>query len=818
MNLLIRIHSFFTNEIDRRYTKSALIVKAGRPFFPRANRISKMFLATLFLSISILSKANDSTISIHEKQKPLALILNDISLQTKIHFFYKDEDIAPFNSESLDVKNANIKDALKVLLKDKKLYFIEENGVFLIKKNQETSLFINTSYIENAQATNTTNPKSVRAFELKGMVTDSAGKGLEGASVVLLNKSKGVKTDSYGKFSIAVEQGDKLSVGMIGFITREVTVASQGFLIIALKQESKSLDEVVVTALGISRKKSAVVYDVAEVKGNELTQARENNIANALTGKVAGVNATGISTGPGGSSRVIIRGNGSLSGANQPLYVVNGMPIDNSVPGGSATSNGVIGNVDRGDGIGDINPDDIESISVLKGGAAAALYGARAANGVILITTKKGVMQKGIGVTYSTDFTMENISSYPDWQYEYGQGDNGTKPTTQAEAIAQGRHSFGAKIDGSTFVAADGKEHPYVAQKDNLKHFYQTGNTFTNTLALTGGSKEINYRFSMSSLNSNSILPNSKFDRKTFNLNVSGELSNKLSYTAMAQYNYEVGKNRPDAGDALGNPNWTPYMIGNTSDIRWLAPGYDSVGNEIPWNDANIASNSYFVVNKIQELDDKNRFIGQFSLNYNILDNLSIKGTISKDFYNYNYKYILPYGTLYIPFGQLNEIKSDLSEMNYMVTANYNTNIGSDFSLNAMAGVNQRKFTNNELDFTGTHFIIPYFYSLTNLQSYTTTPVTQRTETNSSFGSLDFSYKNLAFITLTGRNDWFSTLSPSHNSIFYPSVGGSLLLNKMVSLPSFINYFKLRGSWAQVGGATPDPYAINIAYKMIPSS
>lgn len=190
-------------------------------------------------------------------------------------------------------------------------------------------------------------------------------------------------------------------------------------------------------------------------------------MANALTGKVAGVNAAGLSTGPGGSSRVVIRGNGSLSGSggNQPLYVINGMPMDNSTPGGSASTNGGAGNVDRGDGIGGINPDDIESISVLKGGTAAALYGARAANGVILITTKKGKIQKGVGIDFNSTFNTDNAIVSPDWQYEYGQGTVGLKPTTQAEAVASGRRSFGAKIDGSSYIAADGLSHPYSAVK-----------------------------------------------------------------------------------------------------------------------------------------------------------------------------------------------------------------------------------------------------------------------------------------------------------------------------------------------------------------
>ena len=463
----------------------------------------------------------------------------------------------------------------------------------------------------------------------------------------------------------------------IGYKIQEVPVTNQSVVDIVLVQEALSLSEVVVTALGIEKSKAAIAYSLTEVNGDEFTQARENNIANALSGMVAGVNATGLSTGPGGSSRVIISGNGSLTGNSQPLYVINGMPINNSVPGGSANPNSFgLAGVDRGDGIGAINPDDIESITVLKGGTAAALYGSLGANGVILITTKKGKAQKGIGIEYNTTFSMEKISVFPDFQYEYGQGDGGIMPTTLAMAQGSGRRSFGAKIDGSTdYVAADGLNHPYTAQKDNLKNFYETGTTFTNSLAFSGGNENIIYRLSLSDLNSKSVLPNTKYNRKTANLNISAKLNDRLRIESVMQYSLEKGNNRPIAGDALGNPNWTPYEVANTVDIRWLAPGYDAQGNEIIWNDAAIVTNSYFVIDKFKEEDYKNRFIGQASIEYDLLKNLKVKGTVTRDFYNYNFTSIMPTGTLYVPLGEYSGIKSDVAETNGMVTATYKTNV-----------------------------------------------------------------------------------------------------------------------------------------------
>ena len=649
---------------------------------------------------------------------------------------------------------------------------------------------------------------------------------LGGATVALAaHREVATGTDAAGNFSLRIPAGKvggiiRLVISSIGYQTREIVVdPHETQLSIILETGTASMNEVVVTALGINREKKSLGYAVTTVKGDEFTQARENNIANALSGKVAGVNAAGLSTGPGGSSRVTIRGNGTLGSDNQPLYVVNGMPIDNSVPGGAPTVNGITNNVDRGDGIAGINPDDIESISVLKGGTAAALYGSRASNGVILITTKKGRAQKGIGVEYNSTATVENVAVTPDFQLIYGQGLDGVESTDLNSAQASGRKSWGAVIDGNNnYVAVDGQHHAYTAKKHNLQNFYQTGSTFTNSIAFSGGNEKTTYRLSAADLKGNGILPNTTYDRKTLNLALNGRLTDKVSIDALAQYNLETGHDRTGAGDALGNPNWTPLEIANTADVRWLKPGYDSNGNERIWNDASIASNGYFVINKYQENDTKNRFIGQASVSYELISNLVFKGTISEDHYNYNYSNILPTGTLYEPNGQYTGLKTDVSETNGLLTASYKTSLTRDLGLSALAGANTRKYEENRLTMNGLNFTVPYFYSFSNLGSSSVVPYSPRIGTNSLFGSVDLDYKSLLFVTVSGREDWFSTLSPQNNHIFYPSVGGSFVLSDAVRLPEFVNYAKLRGSWAQVGGGAPDPYQINLTYSNIASS
>src|SRR5688572_25296370 len=306
-----------------------------------------------------------------------------------------------------------------------------------------------------------------QSAQLKGVVKNETDQiGIPNATVSLSSNGSeaSTTTDSRGNFTLNIPAGIgtksfQLTVTSVGFEKKQLTIEpSQTSITIVLKAGGADmLDNVVVTALGVKKERKAVAYAVSEAKGSEFTQARENNIANALSGKIAGVNAAGLSTGPGGSSRVTIRGNGSMIGDNQPLYVINGMPLDNTVPGGAPTINGITSNVDKGDGIAGINPDDIESITVLKGGTAAALYGSRASNGVILITTKKGRAQKGIGIEYNSTYTRDNVAVIPDFQYEYGQGLNGTIPTTLSDGQQSGRKSWGAPIDPSVnFMGADG--------------------------------------------------------------------------------------------------------------------------------------------------------------------------------------------------------------------------------------------------------------------------------------------------------------------------------------------------------------------------
>jgi TonB-linked SusC/RagA family outer membrane protein len=518
---------------------------------------------------------------------------------------------------------------------------------------------------------------------------------------------------------------------------------------------------------------------------------------------------------------VVIRGVGAInpSANNQPLYIVNGSPIYNGNGGAESSSTGF--NYDMGDGISSINPDDIESITVLKSGAAAALYGSQAANGVILITTKSGRAQKGIGVDFNSNYLTGTPSSYPNYQYVYGSGNDGVKPATQAAALSAGRLSYGAKMDGSMVVQFDGVERPYspVKVKDNINNFYRPSTNFTNTIAFYGGSNSLNFRLSLSDLDAQAQTPNSSFGRKTSNLSVTSHLGKNdfITIEGNAQYNYEKGHNRPNVGYAELNPSWATYLLGNTVDIRSLAPGYNEDGKEIEWNPVPAAPNPWFIVHKIGNQDTRNRFIGSGSVQVNFLPNLFVKGIISKDFLftdRYNYT---PIGTAFTPKGYYNSYEDQFDISNARATLNYNTEFLKEFHVSAFVGVNRERHSGISSSITGRDFIIPDFISYTNL-STVDVPVKSETHfgTNSLFGSADIDYKRIVYISLTGRKDWFSTLNPGNNAIFYPSIGGSVILSDALKLPKIISFLKLRGSWAQVGAATVDPYTINQTYNLTP--
>jgi TonB-linked SusC/RagA family outer membrane protein len=780
--------------------------------------------------ISAGTAALDAGRSLHTEQNaiegtvPLKQALDHIRETYNVKFAYREGllDGVRVPVALLSPRYPNVEGVLESLLVGSSLSFKRINkkqfSIFRDGIGRDVPALVASESVTGNNAHPNDSQENDSAFEISGTVTaDDNGEAIPGVNVLLKGTTTGTTTDADGKFILSLpDGGGTLVFSFIGYASKEVPVTSETSISVTMTQEAKSLNEVVVTAFGIAKEKKGLVYSVTEVKGSEFTQARETNVANALTGKIAGVNATGMATGPGGSSRIVIRGNGSLGGSNQPLYVINGMPMDNSVPGGSSESTGNGNNIDRGDGIGGINPDDIETLTVLKGGPAAALYGARASNGVILITTKKGRAQKGIGVEINSNFTAEDIAVIPDWQYEYGQGVDGVKPTSQTQAKSSGRLSYGAKMDGEPYVQFDGQSRPYSPQRNNLKNFYRTGTNFVNSVALTGGNESVNFRFGLNDTQANSIVPNSSFQRKIGNLNLNARLGKRLSFETVVQYNLEEGKNRPKVGYADMNPHWATYLVANTVDIRSLSPGYDPVTQkEIEWNPVPAAPNSYFVVNKFKNDDTKNRFLAQANVRLDLTDKLFVKGSVSRDYYSFKSQFVQPTGNAYMPLGTYEERDVTSSETNGMLTLNYSTELFNSLSLTALVGGNMQRNVYDQVAINGSEFTVPFFYSYTNLATMTTTPTYYKTAINSVFGSLDLGYKGFLYLTMSGRQDWFSVLNPSSNNIFYPAIGGTFVMSEAIQFPKAVSFAKLRASWAQVGGANVGAYQTYQTYSMV---
>jgi TonB-linked SusC/RagA family outer membrane protein len=675
-------------------------------------------------------------------------------------------------------------------------------------------------------------------IDVTGQVKDEAGNAVQGAVVAVKGGKKATTTNDNGSFSINVAKGATLTISHVGFGSREI-VADGSAISVVLANQSKELNEVVVTALGIKKEKKALAYSVSEVKGSDLTEARSVNIANSLEGKVAGLNITSTATGAGGSSRIIIRGNGSLSGNNQPLIVIDGIPLNNDPVGNQVNGNpsgmstvGMWGGTDQGDGISSLNPDEIESISVLKGATAAALYGSRASNGAILVTTKSGSKNKNdaIGLEVSSNFVAESLlyKKFNDYQYVYGLGDapngqlQGIKPTIGDPNQSQ-TNSFGAKLDGSPVIQYDGVSRPYSAVTDNLTKFYKVGNTFTNSVAMSGSSDKIAYRFSLSDLNNKGILPNSTLKRDNAALSLSGTMSKRLSFVANVKYIAEKTHNRPRLSDSPGNASYTMWTLPTSLDVETLKKNVlTSTGNEKVWSNNQYVQNPYFASYNYQRDDNKKRIITSFEPKFNITDWLYVKGLVGFDKFNYDNTDITPTGAGYQLGGGYTRQILDFNESNVGFIIGLDKKFGDHFGLNVIAGGNAMKQSVIRDNNGGGPFNIPFFYQISNVNpgSLSASHGDRERRINSFYGSADLSYNNYLFLNLTARNDWFSALTPPvsytgtyKNSILYPSVGLSFVLSDALRLPTFVNFAKLRTSWASTGGDT-DPYQLTLTYGL----
>lgn len=674
---------------------------------------------------------------------------------------------------------------------------------------------------------------------ISGNVTDQDGLALPGANIIVKGTSVGTQTDFDGNYSINTSVSQTLVFSFIGQLSKEIVVGNNNVINVQLAEDAQALGEVVVTALGVSRDEKSLTYSAPVVQADEITAAQNSNVASALSSKVAGLQINSPSGNLGGSQRILIRGANSVTGENQPLFIVDGVPMDNSSFNTDDTQRGA-GGVDFGSTINDINPNDIESVTVLKG-PAAALYGSRASNGVILIKTKTGKNSKKLGITINSSLTFSQVDILPDLQNEYGGGatisDANGGRNGFATQVINGREylladyatdeSWGPKYDSNINVlhwdAFDQNSfpqdylnaRPWVAPKSGVRDFFTTGITSNNGITISSGSDKGSYLFSFAGQNTTGTVPNTDIKKYSTKVSLTQNLSEKLTATAILNYSNTKGK-RPVIGYDDNSVTQKLFQWGHRQlDYDRLKnykndDGTQRTWNRISWDDStpNYSDNPYWILNENNPTDERSRIYGSFGLNYQITDEISIKGFAYGDTYRFQ-------NSERVSIGSQAQSKYlvrnyDFREYNYELIATYNKQFSDNFSLSALIGGNKRDnklaFVRNE---TTGGLSIPGIFNIANgLGQLDKETATDKKKVNSAFGSLNLAFANQVFLDLTARNDWSSSLPDDNNSYFYPSASLAWVFSDALAKnSSWFNYGKLRLGWAQVGNDT-DPYNV----------
>jgi TonB-linked SusC/RagA family outer membrane protein len=673
---------------------------------------------------------------------------------------------------------------------------------------------------------------------ITGKVTSTEdGAPVPGVNILHEGTTNGTVTDSEGNYSISITPPTgNLIFSFIGFQTATMSVEGKTTIDVQLAVDAEQLTEVVVTALGIRRETKALGYSIQELKGEDLTRVKETNVVNGLQGKIAGVQVQGNQGALGGSSRILIRGSRSIANENQPLFVVDGVPMDNSNFNSADVQRGA-GGYDYGNAIQDINPEDIESMTVLKGPSAAALYGNRAANGVIIITTKKGSARKGIGIDVTADLQFQDILVLPEYQNSYGGGAGPFSQNAQGQdVVAFGvDESWGPRLDGRPvrqyysyypeFPEFYGQETPWVAHPDNVKDFYELGVQNTNSIALNGGNDKGTFRIAYTNLNAKGIMPLSEMDRNTINFNGTLNLTDKLSTAIGVNYIRTTARGRPEQGysDIIVQFNTfgQRQVDMDILDRYWITP----TGEQVSWNRRNAAvadplyaDNPYWIRRKNYQNDSRERYFGNVALTYKFTEWLDLTGRVLTDYYLDRREERKATGSV----GQdsYSSTVREVRETNADLILTFNRDLSEAISLRAFVGGNTR-FNQYNLDAGSTvgGLSVPDFFNLENsVQRPTITDNTSKRKIHSVFGSVSLGIADLVYIDGTLRNDWASTLPLNNNSFLYPSASVSFLFSSLGAFESseILSLGKLRASYAEVGNDT-DPYRIGITYEPRPN-
>lgn len=638
---------------------------------------------------------------------------------------------------------------------------------------------------------------------VSGKVTDDTGEALPGVNVVIKGTTTGITTDLDGNYRISVDDGAVLIFSFVGFSSQEIEVGLRSNIDVSMSGITE-LQEVVVTGYGgIEKESREIGYAATTVDGDEFTKSRAPNLVNSLSGRVAGVQVTQSGGSVGASTRVVIRGQASINGNNQPLYVVDGIPISNS----NVASVDRFTSVDYGNRIQDINPDDVESMSVLKGPAATALYGQRAANGAIIITTKKGEKNAKTSVTINSSIRFDNPFRLPDYQNSFGQG-------SQQKIDSASSNNWGPRFGTvDSFINANGVEEPYVAQPDNVKDFYETGRTIINSVAIAGGDEKSTYRLSVTDFSQEGFVPNTKMDRITASFNASRDFDNKIRSSFGLNYIRTRNEGRPITGfndeGAVGSV--VPFLPRNYS-IDSLRNFLNDDGSPRPF--LGLGQNPYFSLNENIYSGSIDRIITNAQVGYRPTDWLDISWRVGADVYLEDRQQIFAQGTVASPLGEFWKNKLFESNINSDLIVTISKNLTDDINLTSTLGHNVfERFLESDFN-NGQELTDPTLFIANNATINTPSEaVLDRTRIYGLYFDVGLSYRDFLFLNVTGRNDWNSTLPEESRSFFYPGVSTSFVVTD--AFPSLKNnilsFARVRGNFAQVGNGT-DAFALDFVF------
>jgi len=759
-----------------------------------------------------------------QSRQPLIDVLMELNRTRGVFFLFSQQSLGKVlvNPPQM-VPNTSTEKILNQVLKNTGLHYkkVDERTFVILSKNPRyrNNVFDPSAGVhgpvEDTVAGEAVLPRNYTA----GRVMAADGKLLQGVSVTVKGTRKGTATDLSGMFEVPAARTDTLIFSFVGYTTRNILAGELSRNGVVLQPSDQPLAEVLVTALGISKQERSLGFSASELDGARLTQSRDPNLGNALVGQVAGLSVAINGTGPFGSSRLMIRGNASLSGNNQPLYVIDGVPYDNT----TQQYAGTYGGTDLGDGLSNINTDDIESILVLKGVAASALYGYRGGNGAILITTKSGSKTRGIGVQVNNNFTVNNALDERDYQYVYGQGSAGKIPQNMDMALAAPYYSWGGRLSrDSTAVNFLGDRVPYIPARHNFQHFFQTGLTNQSSVALTGANNKGHFRLGISNLYLSAIVPNSFMRQQGLNFNSTYFVTNRLQMELTADYVFEHVGNRASISDAAGNVMAAPMYLANSFDIRWLKDHrVNPDGTErLPGStDDPYFENPYYIAYDYSNTTDRNRITGGLTLKYQFLNWLYVQGRIARDGYIFNVTNIVPSGVPYtrsdgIHGGNLTQYEVNYHELNGDFMVGMHKKYGTNFNFSVNLGGNQQ---DNVKDISGIGavpnssnraagpFLVAGNYTANNILIKPYSSFYRHYRVNSFYGSVDLGFRNYLFLNLTARNDWFSTLNINTDQYLYPSASASYLFSDAWRLPAWISLGKLRASYAGSSNGT-EPY------------